>query len=457
MGSRYIAGAACAAFILLGIGIFLVLFAYLGNYSTRDGHDKTCWERGCDANGRNCESGSVGRYCSPEFAAMVAVGIVCPVLGICLVFGACWWERGKGRQPGQGDEYGVKSNDVAPQPQPSGPSWTSSLGGTHRHLDPIYNSQGQQIGWKAKPRLPPLRTAPRAADPAYLAGLRGSTISIKWQDDGSYERWRGESGREEELKPLPAPPRIPEIAPGGNFTPPPAPKLAPPPLPKPRAAARHIQELSEPLLLPPPPEKEPFSEGPPAPYVPEPPRVPSPPDSPGRDGRRNIFAMLDAYLKKNRTRATELFRQMDKDRDKKLETEELKRFVKREMPDVTDRELRHFVLLVDLDGDGKISSTEFEKAMKRSLLSHRAVRAADPGARRAGADTIAASEVLTRLDEYIVANRTKAGELFKSFDVDHSGKLDAKEIKKLVKLVLPGINHDELSYVLAHLERLDPE
>mmetsp|Transcript_1818 Transcript_1818/g.6518 ORF Transcript_1818/g.6518 Transcript_1818/m.6518 type:complete len:96 (+) Transcript_1818:1268-1555(+) len=95
--------------------------------------------------------------------------------------------------------------------------------------------------------------------------------------------------------------------------------------------------------------------------------------------------------------------------------------------------------------------------MKRSLLSHRAVRAADPGARRAGADTIAASEVLTRLDEYIVANRTKAGELFKSFDVDHSGKLDAKEIKKLVKLVLPGINHDELSYVLAHLERLDPE
>lgn len=78
------------------------------------------------------------------------------------------------------------------------------------------------------------------------------------------------------------------------------------------------------------------------------PVLPSSP--PASQPKRNLFAIIRSYLKKNRREAAALYGELDPARTGYLTEEQAAALVRRVVPDVTPGELRYFWSMVDADG-----------------------------------------------------------------------------------------------------------
>ena len=140
----------------------------------------------------------------------------------------------------------------------------------------------------------------------------------------------------------------------------------------------------------------------------------------------------------------------------------MRELISRAVPDVTPRELRHFVVLAVCVG--ALTLAELRESLRGSQRAHKAARAlirakkknkkmmsTEKGAVRdvdndddatssssssssfsssaATADIIGLEEVLGRLDARLTAERVEPRALFDQFDGDKDGKLDAAELK----------------------------
>jgi len=119
------------------------------------------------------------------------------------------------------------------------------------------------------------------------------------------------------------------------------------------------------------------------------------------------------------------------------------------VPDVTPRELRHFEVLTDAGGNGSTTLAELRESLRGSQRAHKAARARAAAAAAAAAgggaaaarkapasgtaDVVGLEEVLGRLDNRILLERVEPRALFNQFDGDEDGRLDAGELRSMIR------------------------
>lgn len=84
--------------------------------------------------------------------------------------------------------------------------------------------------------------------------------------------------------------------------------------------------------------------------------------------QRNLFAILRAYLKKNRRESAALYREVDPSATGILTADQAAALVRKVVPDVTTGELRYFWSMVDADGAGDTNGHERTETWKHCLF-----------------------------------------------------------------------------------------
>lgn len=160
----------------------------------------------------------------------------------------------------------------------------------------------------------------------------------------------------------------------------------------------------------------------------------------------NVFERLQAALTSQRIRLVEVFREADKDCDGALDTAQLYRLVRKLVPDVSPPQLRYLQVMLDADGDSKISYKELATALKAAI--------------RGGISMQLKSEfevqmLLQKIAVYMMQHNMTAQELFAFFDKDKSGYWEQSEQFGMLKELLPGLSPDERNQMMAGLQQLD--
>lgn len=170
------------------------------------------------------------------------------------------------------------------------------------------------------------------------------------------------------------------------------------------------------------------------------------PGATGGGGTSDLFGALDEFLKKNRRRLREVFDQVDADGSGCLSAAELADLVVALLPDATEAQLRYFQVMLDYDGDGRITYEEFVQAI-------RDCRSAGAAAR--GKDSVELADVMAKAAAAVAGDRQRAWDVFQRFDADEDGVLDSRELARFFKAVLPGLTAAEVRMLLAHAYELD--
>ena len=178
-----------------------------------------------------------------------------------------------------------------------------------------------------------------------------------------------------------------------------------------------------------------------------------------RPGDRNIFSIVLKYIEKNDTTVQALFQRFDKggvSADGQLSMAEIERMMEAIEPTITDRELRYFCVICDVNGDGEISASEFSSALKSGKAMSEKLRSADALA-DGDEDVVRVSDLMSRLAHFVTAESTTAQAVFNQFDKDGNGTLDAKELRDLFSTLLPALDATEMRYLLANLAEVDTD
>ncbi|KAK3242151.1 calcium-dependent protein kinase [Cymbomonas tetramitiformis] len=176
-----------------------------------------------------------------------------------------------------------------------------------------------------------------------------------------------------------------------------------------------------------------------------------------KDGEdsRDLFQIILSYLKTSTSRASELFKRFDKNRDGMLNKEEMRRMIRYIYPQVSQRQLRHFMLMCDLDGDGVISFSELSATLKEAKRIHGLISTSEDLSSSTHPIATAAREVLMRLHALIHTQSNHCESLFRTFDRSRDGHLTPMELRDMLRTLMPSINPNEMKYLLAHLEVMD--
>ena len=174
---------------------------------------------------------------------------------------------------------------------------------------------------------------------------------------------------------------------------------------------------------------------------------------------RNVFLRVQRHLETSDRSASELFRRFDKlgRADNKLSTKELERLMELVEPTITDRELRHFMLMVDIDGTGEISLEEFSRAVGGAVLAEAGVQREVDVSVAQDADVVRVEDIMRRLRDNMQRTGRSVKDVFEQFDEDGSGQLEHLELVKLFKHCCPGLNQLELQYLIQHVHELDTD
>jgi len=224
-------------------------------------------------------------------------------------------------------------------------------------------------------------------------------------------------------------------------------------------------------------------------------------EMPTEEAAEVIWDRMRAYMKeKGGKRATDLFKEIDKDRSGKIDADEFKACLERmEIPVPKKKVIKAIMKTADPNGDGELEYKELlavlkaPKAPKKPVegpkhtkaelkameaeLSAAAEEAAGGGAdaspvkarpsgggARKGSVTLEmldvteiedpeekAQAIWARMHEYMKEKGgTRAKELFAEMDTDRSGKIDAKEFKRaLEKMSLTGLSLDLVKKVMS--------
>eukprot|EP00899_Mesostigma_viride_P004901 jgi/Mesvir1/14411/Mv09797-RA.1 len=162
----------------------------------------------------------------------------------------------------------------------------------------------------------------------------------------------------------------------------------------------------------------------------------------------DILTRLVEFLETRETRLVELFRQADKDGSGKLNAVELAQMVKEIQPGCTEKQLRHFKVMVDTDGDGQVSYKELTQALQQ--CKELGVYLRDAG----GSNTPQAVN-LSDLEQKLATAARSKGEggmraTFDKYDRNGDGELDQEEVLQMVKKLMPGLSPKEIRYLMLH-------
>lgn len=160
----------------------------------------------------------------------------------------------------------------------------------------------------------------------------------------------------------------------------------------------------------------------------------------------DVFERLQAALSSHRIRLVEVFREADKDCDGALDSAQLYRLVRKLVPDVSPAQLRYLQLMLDADGDSKVSYKELATALKAAIRG---------GIAMTMRNEVEVQMLLQKIAVYMMQHNMTVQELFAFFDKDRSGHWEQSEQFAMLKELLPGLSPDERSTMMASLQQLD--
>eukprot|EP00198_Chlamydomonas_reinhardtii_P013244 XP_001702581.1 predicted protein [Chlamydomonas reinhardtii] len=217
-----------------------------------------------------------------------------------------------------------------------------------------------------------------------------------------------------------------------------------------------------------------------------------------------VFGGLDRYLKENRVRFSAMFEAFDADRSGTLEAEELAKLVKKLVPGVSSSEIKYIMAIIDSNEDRSVTQREFLEATRMWVVAAR--RVAEERRAEAGVDKVQAgasggtaamletSEVkaaLRLVTDHCRANPAAARAAFRRHVTAASarpstngtsdaapaaaaaapgaaavasggaaaaaseGRLDPRELARLLLDCVPGLSEQQLRFVMTHMSQLD--
>ncbi|GLC39247.1 hypothetical protein PLESTB_001651900 [Pleodorina starrii] len=161
-----------------------------------------------------------------------------------------------------------------------------------------------------------------------------------------------------------------------------------------------------------------------------------------------LFETLDAYLKQHRMRCKEVFSHFDSGSKGWLTPEELGQLVGHFLPggQVTPGDSKYFQVMVDRNGDGRITYDEF-------LEAARSCRAEEAATRDRTADV---SLALQTVSDFVRNHGVEMRSAFSRFDTNRNGLLEPREVARLLRAaVQPPLDDQQLRYAMAHLHAYD--
>lgn len=170
----------------------------------------------------------------------------------------------------------------------------------------------------------------------------------------------------------------------------------------------------------------------------------------------NMFAYMKDYIHQNKIPLGTLFNQFDKDGNGLISTTELRPFLKKILPwhaSLSERDVRHFQVMVDTSGDGAISLMELKAALNSSIAVSHQVHAKE--SENKGDFAVGWRDVLILFAQYFESHHTKVEKVFERLDTKRRGSLDQNDIRKFLKMVVPALNNKEVRYLMAHLHAVD--
>lgn len=126
---------------------------------------------------------------------------------------------------------------------------------------------------------------------------------------------------------------------------------------------------------------------------------------------QDIFQALDVFLKTHEARLKDVYDFFDSDNNGALDGNELGRFLRRLMPDVGGEDVRYFMTMLDLDGDGSLTFDELMTGIRACVTDSSKAQKADFGT------------VLVTLKDYMRENNLTVAEAFRKFDKQRRGNL----------------------------------
>ncbi|KAK9823944.1 hypothetical protein WJX72_006570 [[Myrmecia] bisecta] len=159
-----------------------------------------------------------------------------------------------------------------------------------------------------------------------------------------------------------------------------------------------------------------------------------------------LFAALDGYLKSEKVRFKELFAEYDPLGSGKLDGRGLQKLVRSIMPQATAAQLQYLAILLDVDGDGRVSMGEILEAAKECSEASTESAERDP----------LMQQVLERMSQLLKRDQDAARRVFADFDRDGSGYLEASEVRHLLRALLPDLTARDLRILVCHLHNLEP-
>eukprot|EP00899_Mesostigma_viride_P013204 jgi/Mesvir1/21885/Mv01954-RA.1 len=172
-----------------------------------------------------------------------------------------------------------------------------------------------------------------------------------------------------------------------------------------------------------------------------------------------FLTRVDTWLSSQRVRPLELFRQWDRDSSGRLSVAELYQLMKHVAPDVTPLQLRFFQLMVDVDGDGKVSYKEFLKAVKEGKAAWMRAGAdywrPRPGSTPKGAqargseESSSSTSPLQVLALHFRGRPSGIRPIFYSVDSAGRGYLDHRQLAVLFRRAVPTLSSLDVRTALA--------
>eukprot|EP00854_Cymbomonas_tetramitiformis_P002312 gene2312-3036_t len=160
----------------------------------------------------------------------------------------------------------------------------------------------------------------------------------------------------------------------------------------------------------------------------------------------DLFESLDRYLKTNQTRLKDVFNEFDTDNSGELDVRELEKLLKRLLSDITPAQIRYFTVMLDVDGDGKVTYAELTEGIRDCYASGQSLEARD---------TVTADDVLMKLAHHVQENHQSVKSIFDQADKHNTGLLNQNELAGLMKKVMPGLSKREQRALIRQMSSFD--
>jgi Ca2+-binding EF-hand superfamily protein len=153
-----------------------------------------------------------------------------------------------------------------------------------------------------------------------------------------------------------------------------------------------------------------------------------------------------------------LFRECDKDRDGRLNATELRSLLRKGTPELSQRQLRHAMLMMKTDATTTVTYKELVTALKQSERLAMWHGQAESDTSSDAVHTIGMYEVLLRLSAMLRSERCTFERGFARFDRDGDGCLNPAELAVLCRGLFPPLTDPEVAHAVhSMLQRVKHE